>query len=101
MDLNAAGLLREAEGETKLSEVPAWRQSDAFSSEERLVLEYAEAMVRTDLEVDDELFAALRQRFSEAEAVQLTAWICLEDFYSKFNVAFRVESQGFCPLPHR
>ena len=60
---------------------------------------YAEAVTRSDLDVDDELFATVRKEFEEAELVLLTGWICLENFYSKFNRAFRVDAQGFCVVP--
>lgn len=98
MDLNAAGLLREADGDAKVREVAAWRTSSRFSERERLVLSYTEAVTRSDDDVDDELFEALRGEFSERELVVLTSWLCLENFYSKFNRSFRVESQGFCLL---
>jgi hypothetical protein len=31
----------------------------------------------------------------------LTCWICLEDFYSKFNRSFRIEAQGFRLISQR
>jgi alkylhydroperoxidase family enzyme len=73
-----------------------WRQEKVFSELEQVVLAYAEAIVRTDLDVDDELFARIRNHMAEPELVELTCWICLEDFYSKFNRSFRVDAQGFC-----
>lgn len=99
MDLNAAGLLREADGGRKFEAVESWRSSTLFSGTERVVLAYAEAMTRSDADVDDELFAALRAEFEERELVLLTAWICLENFYSTFNRSFRVDAQGFCLVP--
>ena len=43
-----------------------------------------------------ELFARLRALFDEAQIVELTAAVALENFRSKFNVPLQVESQGFC-----
>ena len=63
---------------------------------ERAALSYAEAMTITGQKVTDELFAELRRHFSEAQVVELTAAVALENFRSKFNVALGVESQGFC-----
>ena len=63
---------------------------------ERAALSYAEAMTITGQKVTDELFAVLRRHFSEAQVVELTAAVALENFRSKFNVALGVESQGFC-----
>ena len=56
-------------------------------------------MTITGQKVTDELFAELRRHFSEAQIVELTAAVALENFRSKFNVALGVESQGFCLLP--
>jgi alkylhydroperoxidase family enzyme len=55
-------------------------------------------MTITGQTVTDELFAEIRRHFSEAQVVELTAAVALENFRSKFNVALGVESQGFCLL---
>ena len=46
-----------------------------------------------------ELFARIRSLFDEAQIVELTAAVALENFRSKFNVPLGIESQGFCLLP--
>jgi alkylhydroperoxidase family enzyme len=86
--------------EDKIREVPGWRESPRFSEMERVALEYAEAMTITGQRVGDELFARLRALFDDAQIVELTAAVALENFRSKFNVPLGVESQGFCILPH-
>ena len=63
---------------------------------ERVALEYAERMTITGEKVDEALFARLRAQFDEAQIVELTACIAIENFRSKFNVPFQVEAQGFC-----
>lgn len=88
-------------GERKLAELAEWRTSDAFSAPERVALEYAERMTQTGQKVDEALFARLREHFSEAQIVELTAAVALENFRSKFNPALGVEAQGFCLLPRR
>jgi alkylhydroperoxidase family enzyme len=88
-------------GEEKLLAVPAWRDSTLFSEEERLALEYAEKITITGEHVDDALFARLKQHFSEAQIVELTAAAAFENFRSKFNPTLGIEAQGFCPLPPR
>ena len=95
MDINAAGLLRSEEGRRKALAVESWHDSDVFSRLEKAVLAYAEALTRSDRDVDDELIDDLRSTLSDEAIVELTCWLCLENFYSKFNRAFRVESQGF------
>jgi AhpD family alkylhydroperoxidase len=83
----------------QVREVPSWRESDAFSDDERLVLEYAEAMTATPVEVSDELFDRLRARFDEAAIVELTAAIAIENYRGRFNHAVGLGSEGFCELP--
>jgi alkylhydroperoxidase family enzyme len=83
----------------KILEVPAWRESRRFSEMERVALEYAEAMTITGQRVSDELFSRLRALFDEAQIVELTAVVAVENFRSKFNVPMGIESQGFCVLP--
>ena len=63
---------------------------------ERVALEYAERMTITGEKVDEALFARLRAQFDEAQIVELTACITIENSRSKFNVPFQVEAQRFC-----
>jgi alkylhydroperoxidase family enzyme len=82
----------------KIREVPTWRESSLFSPVERDAMEYAERMTITGEKVTEELFARLRGHFSEAQMVELTAVVALENFRSKFNPPLGIEAQGFCVL---
>ena len=86
-------------GLEKVAEVLNWRDSKLFSPAERVALEYAERITYTDRQVDDALFAELKKHFTEAQLVELTAVIALENFRSKFNPTLGVEAQGFCMVP--
>ena len=79
----------------KAREIPRWRESDAFSSLEREVLAYAEAMTETEPTVSDELVASLRGRLGDAALVELTAIIAFANFTTRANVALGIESDGF------
>lgn len=86
----------------KLHDVPAWRESDAFTPVERRVLEYAEAATATPPTVTDELAAALLDDLGEAAFVELTAVVALENLRSRINAALGLSSQGFsdrCEVP--
>ncbi len=92
--------------EEQLRELPRYAQSPAFSSQERLVLDYAVELTRTPVEVPDELFKQLREHFDESELLELTAVIAWENYRARFNHALGIESGGFsegayCPLPER
>jgi len=68
--------------------------SAIFDEEERLALEYADRITLSHLEVDDEFFARLRERFDDDALVELTETIAWENASSKFNRALRIPSQG-------
>ncbi len=64
-----------------------------------MVLELSERMTYTRRQVTDAFFRRLRSEFSEQELVELAAAIALENFRSKFNPVFAVESGESCDLP--
>jgi len=68
------------------------------------VLEYADAMTQTPVQVPETLFAKLGEKFSEAQLVELTATLAWENYRARFDHAFGVEAEGFsegnyCALP--
>ena len=80
--------------------------NELFSDTEKLVLEYADAMTHTPVEVPDALFSKLREKFSEVQMVELTATLAWENYRARFDHAFGVEAEGFtkdsyCALPAR
>lgn len=83
---------------TKLEAIGAWENDAELSGRERLALEYADAVTLSDGEVGDELFERLRKEFSAAEIIELSFAIAVENLFSKFHNALRVDSQGFCSL---
>jgi len=86
----------------KIRAVPNWRDSDVFTELERLVLEYAEAMTDTPPSVTDEMVARLSAQLSEAELVELTAIVAVENLRSRINSALGLTAQGFkdrCEIP--
>lgn len=86
----------------KIRDVPCWRDSDVYDDRERLVLEYAEAVNSTPATVDDDLARRLHRHFGDKELVELTAWIALENYRSRFNAGLGLSSEGFsdsCAVP--
>ena len=65
-----------------------------FDPRERAALDYADAMTITGRDVDDALFARLREHFDDDALVELTETIAWENASAKFNRALRVPSQG-------
>jgi AhpD family alkylhydroperoxidase len=81
--------------EVKAREIPRWRESDVFTPLERDVMEYAEAMSQTPPTVTDELSARLLDELGAAGLVELSTFIALANVYTRTNVAFGIEAQGF------
>jgi alkylhydroperoxidase family enzyme len=96
MDINASRGMQSGATEDKVRAIEQAGSSPLFDEAERAALAYAEAMTVTGQRVSDELFARVRTHFSEAQVVELTAAVALENFRSKFNVALGIEAQGFC-----
>jgi len=78
-----------------------WKDSEVYTDQERMVLEYGERMTITGKTVDDEFFKRLLKYFTEAQVVELTAGIAMENFRSKFNAPLKIEAQGFCQIARK
>ena len=70
------------------------------------MLEYADAMTHTPVEVSESLFSRLRERFHEAELVELTSAIAWENYRARYDHAFGIEGENFsegavCAMPAR
>lgn len=77
----------------KLEALNDYATSLLFTEDERLLLEYADAMTITGRDVSDELFARLKEKYTDDELVELTMLVAWENSSSKFNRALRVPSQ--------
>ena len=99
VDLNSATLLERGVPINKIAALADWRNSNLFDEDERLALDYAEAVTHTDQQVTDDLMNRLRRRFGDDSVIELTGLIAFQNLSSKFNSALAIPAQGFCPLP--
>lgn len=88
----------------QLLALPDYQTSPLFSELDKLVIDYAVGMSRTPVDVSDELFGKLRRHFDEAQLVELTHHIALENMRGRFNRALGIGSAGFsdgmvCAVP--
>jgi len=89
----------------ELLALPRYRQSELFTEPEKLALDYAVAVMRTPVEVTDELFTRLKEHFSDEQLVEITALLTVVNL-DRFNAAFGIGSAGFsegmvCVAPDR
>jgi AhpD family alkylhydroperoxidase len=106
LDIGSALATAAGITERQLRDLPKYADSDAFSVEEKLVLEFAEAMTRTPAEVPAGLRGRLLDRFSPAQVTELAAVVAWENNRGRLNQALGVKPAGFsdgaaCALPER
>jgi alkylhydroperoxidase family enzyme len=77
----------------KIDALHDYETSPLYAEEERAALAYADAMTVTGRDVSDELFARLRESYTDEQIVELTETIAWENASSKFNRALRIPSQ--------
>ena len=65
-----------------------------FHDTERLVIDLADALTDTPSNVSDDLYARLRNEFSEEQLMQLAGHIAFENYRARWNRLFNVESDN-------
>jgi alkylhydroperoxidase family enzyme len=89
----------------ELLAIPNYRTSDLFNEAEKVALDFATAVMRTPVEVTDELFKRVQEHFSDQQIVEMTALLTLVNL-DRFNATFGIGSAGFsdgmvCVVPDR
>jgi 4-carboxymuconolactone decarboxylase len=104
IDIGSQIARRSGLTDEELLVLASYRTSELFTDVEKLVLDYAVGMSRTPVDVPDALFAELRKHFDDAQLVELTHVIALENMRGRFNLAFGIGAAGFsegmvCAVP--
>jgi len=86
---------REAEelGEhgDRLHGLAVWREASWYTPRERAALEWTEALTTiAGKHVDDDLYARVREQFSDEEMVALTVAVNAINAWNRLNIAFRM-----------
>lgn len=89
----------------ELLALPRYRSSELFTEREKAALDYAVGVMRTPVDVSDEVFANLQRHFGDEEIVELTALLTLVNL-NRFNAALGIGAAGFsegmvCVPPER
>jgi 4-carboxymuconolactone decarboxylase len=80
--------------DSELLALPRYHSSGLFTDREKAALDYTVAVMRTPVEVTDELFTRVRSHFDERQLVEITALLTLVNL-DRFNAAFGIGSAGF------
>lgn len=91
MDINSAVGRKAGLTDEKLLAL-ARHDLSPFSRDELLVIELADAMANTPANISDDLYARLREKFSEEQLLQLSAQFAFENYRARLNRVFDVGS---------
>jgi alkylhydroperoxidase family enzyme len=94
LDLGSQVCRNSGFSDEELLAVPRYRQSDLFTEREKVALDYTVAVMRTPVEVSDELFARMKEHFSDEQLVEITALLTVVNL-DRFNAAFEIGPAGF------
>ena len=83
--------LKEGVTQAQLDALHDWAHSDRFGEDERAVLAYTDAMTR-QIQVPDEVFAAVSGRYEPAQLVEVTATVAAYNMVSRFLEALQIHS---------
>lgn len=81
----AGGSLRAGIEDKKLDAIWEYKTSPLYSEEERVALDFALAAAAQPNAVTDELFAQMKQHWSEGEIVEIVAVVALFGFFNRYN----------------
>ena len=91
--------------DAELLALPHYRQSELFTDREKDALDYAVGVMRTPVDVSDDLYARMKEHFTDEQMVELTAFMMVVNL-DRFNAAFGIGAAGFsdgmvCVAPDR
>ncbi len=89
----------------ELLALPRYRQSHLFTEREKDALDYAAGVMRTPVDVSDDLYARMKEHFTDEQMIELTALMMVVNL-DRFNAAFGIGAAGFsdgmvCVAPDR
>lgn len=98
IDMHSKDARAAGETEQRLYALNAWRETPFFSQRERAALEWTEAITRiTGGHAPDDVYARVRESFSEEEVIGLTFAITTINVWNRLAIAVPGSYQ---PAPH-
>ena len=91
MDINSAVGRKAGLSDAKLATILG-EDLSGFNDVERMVIELADALTNTPANVSDELYARLRNQFSEEQLIELAAQVSFENYRARLNRLYNAES---------
>ncbi|SIO00842.1 carboxymuconolactone decarboxylase family protein [Chitinophaga niabensis] len=86
LDMHSKDALAHGEDAQRLFTLNAWRETPFFTDRERAALAWAEAV--TAAHVPDDVYARVKEQFTDEELVDLTLAVSTINTWNRFNIAF-------------
>lgn len=91
IDMHFRDAKQHGETDERLYLLNAWEEAEVYSPRERAALRWTEALTRLVLgPVSDDVYAEVREQFSETEMVNLTLAVVAINGWNRFSVGFKV-----------
>lgn len=98
LDMHTKDARALGETEQRLYALNAWRETPFYTDRERAALEWTEQLTLiAGRDVPDELYARIREHFSEAEIVNLTLAVVQINGYNRLAISFRAPVGSYQP----
>ncbi len=98
LDMHTKDARALGETEQRLHLISAWRESPFYTEREHAALEWTESVTLiSETHVPDEVYERVRQQFTQAELVNLTAAIAMINTWNRLSVAFRAVPGTYQP----
>lgn len=89
LDMHVKQAVLHGERPLRLHHVAVWRESPLFSDRERAALAWTEVLTQLPPHgVHDDVYASVREHFSEKELTDLTYGVMVINAWNRINVAF-------------
>jgi AhpD family alkylhydroperoxidase len=101
LDMHTKDARAQGETEQRLYALNAWRETPFYNDRERAALEWTEQLTLiADSHVTDELYAGMREHFSQEEIVNLTLAVVQINGWNRFAKSFRALAGSYQPAQH-
>lgn len=91
INMHTGEALADGENSARLYLLGVWRETPLFSEREQAALALTEAVTRiADGGVSDEVYALVKEHFTEEEQVNLTLAVATINAWNRFSITFRV-----------
>ena len=99
IDIGKLEVIKHYKGQQqKFFNVSSYKDSPLFTAREKAALLFAEELT-LNKRISDSTFTEARKHFSERELVEIAWAVTREHIYNLMNLAFDIESDGFCQIP--